>query len=490
MARRSVADLTREVQRLAAEVKARRAEVRSGNDAADQQRIARARADVLAFGEYVFGETNYGFHQEIQRAWDRHDRLLIEAPPDTGKTQQVLRRLLWMIGRNPNIRIGIVTARIESAKKWVKLLATALRHPRYRAVFPHIKPTEPWNTTTLCVDRTALLQDPTVQTVTLGGRWTGAHVDVLLLDDVLTTASTTTPAMRAKTVEWIDGNDGLPRLAPGGRCVVLGNTWFKDDAIQTLAKRPGWFHLRMPLTDPEVTYSAMPERFPVASLRKIRADSTARAFNTTYCCNPKSDEDSIFRAEWLDRPTPIRWSPTYRIKPGERIAIGVDLAMGLTDAHDKTAFAVVLEDQSHDLHVVYVESGRWTGPQIIDRMVALEQAFPGAIFRVESVQAQRYILDFARQKLRAPVIPHFTSGGANGGQQTHKAWGMERVAALAEQGRLGLCRDGRDQLPTAGEALRTGLMEYSPVRHVADEAMALLFATTQLTLPQGSIRAF
>ena len=80
--------------------------------------------DVNAFIEYIVVDPETGllcqqqpFHEEWQYLISEYNRVLIVAPRGHGKTMQVAARIVWEIGRNPNIRIKIIGATEEKAKE-------------------------------------------------------------------------------------------------------------------------------------------------------------------------------------------------------------------------------------------------------------------------------------------------------------------------------------------------------------------------------------
>ena len=84
--------------------------------AAGLQRLLSPPLDVNDFAELCFTDTAGGLlrqarvHGDLQAFLDRHRLALIELPRDHGKSVQICIRILWELGRNPNLRVKIVCA--------------------------------------------------------------------------------------------------------------------------------------------------------------------------------------------------------------------------------------------------------------------------------------------------------------------------------------------------------------------------------------------
>lgn len=78
--------------------------------------IRSARADPVAFLRYLLldpaapADPMPEVHTALQNHLSAHRLALVELPRDHGKTTQVCLRVLWELGRAPNLRIKIVCA--------------------------------------------------------------------------------------------------------------------------------------------------------------------------------------------------------------------------------------------------------------------------------------------------------------------------------------------------------------------------------------------
>ncbi|HDD70710.1 MAG TPA: hypothetical protein ENF94_00965, partial [Candidatus Woesearchaeota archaeon] len=103
---------------------------------------------------------------------------LIQIPRDHGKSALALARVLWELGKNPNLLIKIVCASEEQAKKRIAFLRQHIeQNKNLKELFPHLRPHPnlSWSTTQLFVDRSLISVDPSVEACGVLGTHTGSH---------------------------------------------------------------------------------------------------------------------------------------------------------------------------------------------------------------------------------------------------------------------------------------------------------------------------
>ena len=111
-------------------------------EAVRRRNVEAARKSAAAFMEYCFVEESSGmpyeqqwFHDEWHEAFNSHNRVMIIAPRDTAKTSNAVGRTIFELGKDPNLRIKIVSAsdsrakeRRSSASRDNRVTATASSH--------------------------------------------------------------------------------------------------------------------------------------------------------------------------------------------------------------------------------------------------------------------------------------------------------------------------------------------------------------------------
>ena len=113
--------------------------------------IRKARVDPCAFARYLLMDPAGvpdplpEIHKDLQNHLSAHRLALVELPRDHGKTTQVCLRVLWELGRDPNLRIKIVCASESIAVDRSRFLRRSIeQNPRVHRVFPKLRQSEPW----------------------------------------------------------------------------------------------------------------------------------------------------------------------------------------------------------------------------------------------------------------------------------------------------------------------------------------------------------
>jgi hypothetical protein len=141
--------------------------------------IREARRNFPAFVEYVFGWTLAPFHLRWVDAIEHHNRVVVFAPMEHGKTTLMIAFVLWRLGVEPNSRIALVHATHGQA---VKPMAAIREHiqanPRLREVFPELKPATGararWADDEIVVQRSMTSKDASLVAVGVFGPLLGA----------------------------------------------------------------------------------------------------------------------------------------------------------------------------------------------------------------------------------------------------------------------------------------------------------------------------
>lgn len=148
-------------------------------------RVRTARENFGAFMEYCFfDETTRApyrqqwFHDEWSTAWDTSNRCIVIAPRDSGKTSQIVGRVIWELGRNPNLRIKVACAADGRAKERLfEIVQHIIYNERVHEVFPRLRPAETgeWSKHKVIVDRQARHRDASVEALGITATATGGR---------------------------------------------------------------------------------------------------------------------------------------------------------------------------------------------------------------------------------------------------------------------------------------------------------------------------
>ena len=461
-------------------------------------RVALAREDPNVFVPYILRDEETGAeiwqapaHKQYQDMVTDHDLCVIHGHVESGKTQQLsIGRVLFELGRNPNLRVVIIKNTQEDAKKILATISNHIIHnTRLREVFPNLKPMlgAPWNTEQITVERRHGIKDPSVRVIGPEGASLGARIDFLVMDDLLNQENTRTQNSRNKSYNWIKGTL-MGRMSNGmnGRfkIVFIGNAWHPDDAMFRLAK-DGWTHGVYPVRDPITRKSLWPERWSDERIKEAFSPrgmgplEAARALD----CVARTEEASRFRQEWINAclaqgknmefPYSLDQLPESERPKTIRTFTGVDLGVGKELTHDWTVLFTIMVLEDGKFRVLQIERGKWTSPEIIEKIRETHYRYNSTIL-VESNAAQRYIVDFVRDKYKKiPIKPFTTRGTKTVNNKNHPEFGVEGIANEMA-GRMWVIPSDSDGRPLNEEtkAWIDGMLYYDPLGHTDDLLMA------------------
>lgn len=269
----------------------------------------------------------------VAAAEGRIKRLAISLPPQEGKSQRVSRRFpLWLLTRNPDLRIVIAGYELGIARRWGREIRNDIAADTGRldlAVRRDSSAAHEWQ-----LDG----RKGGVYCVGIGGALTGRPADLMIIDD---------PHKNRKEAEsekirqgiwdwWTD--TARTRLAPGAPVVVIQTRWHEDDLTgRLIADSPGeWQVLNIPAqanhrpdkgqTDPlgrepgqylESTRGRQIPR-PIGSCGRhpdraccdwddIKDDVKSRAWEALYQGEPSPPTGSVFKKSWWARYERPQW---------------------------------------------------------------------------------------------------------------------------------------------------------------------------------------
>jgi hypothetical protein len=441
--------------------------------------IEGSRQDPNTFLEYVLQDEETGrhiiqapLHEEWQNLMTRHDRLVIWSATESGKSQQTsIGRVLWELGRNPNLRIAIVSNTYEQAGKIVRSISKYIEQSEeLHAAFPDLKPDEPWTGTQLFVKRKVRSKDPSVQAFGVHGNILGARIDVLILDDVLDYENCRTPALRADLWDWYHATLA-GRLTSRARVWVIGTAFSPEDMLHRFAVNPIWHAIRCPILDPSTSVSRWPERWPPVRIEKRRQELGPLEFARQMLCMARDDSQSRFRRDWIDTCLIRGHGHTLVdrldvVPSGYRVVAGVDLAVKRTAAADMSCIFTLGVHPNGSREVLMIEAGRWSGPDIVSRIVDNHRRYHSIVY-VEDNAAQDFIIQFAREASAVPVKPFNT-----GRNKMSPEFGVESLAAEMAGGKWIIpCRLDGTMHPEVAAWVQE-MLYYDPAGHTGDRLMA------------------
>lgn len=449
--------------------------------------VSMARTDFATFCEYVARDEETGarieledMHERMCDAVETHPWLVVKAHPESGKTNLlVVMRVLFRLGQNPNLRIGLVSSVRDVAKKNLAAIAKYIETSKeLRAVFPDLKPSESgtWTTETLTVARTNIMRDASVQTIGVHGTIQGARLDEVYGDDILDFENTRTKAMREDTSRWFR----TAILARANRCVFLTNAWHPEDLSVELVKSRGFVELKFPVLKADGS-SSWERRWPLERIQERREKIGELEFARLFLCRPRDDGAQVFTTESIERCK--RRGVGYALVPylDDRhvpddafVVTGVDLAVTRRMKGAVTAMYTLFIHPNGVRQIIGARSGRWGARQILDNLTEVGDAY-GGVAVVEDNGAQRYLVEIAQEldtDISIPVLAHTT-----GRNKIDPTLGVDSMAAEFDAGRWIIPVERGT--PSAEIVAMLGELEvYDPANHPGDRLMALWMART------------
>lgn len=399
----------------------------------------------------------------------------------THNSNQIRWRIEWELGRNPNLRIGLVSSSQIGmpAKLLAGIRATIESSRALRYVFPELRPStvqKKWGDSAITVARADNSLDPSVQIFGPGGKILGSRLDLIIVDDLCNHDNTRTEILRDKMYEFVTGPMLSRFSGKGGRVWFIGNTWHGDDVLHRLertgdyaVKRYSAFKPHPEIEDEEVP--TIPELWTIEKLRAREKALGARSKPLLRNILLSQDETRI-KEDWIRRcldrgrglDLPTSWNPA-----DAPTFTGVDLGVGNDPKHgDLTAIFTLALLPDGSRRVLDIRSGRWTGPKTLEEITKVHHAY-GSIVYVENNGQQAFLHQFASQISAVPLKSHTTT-------QTNKydfAFGIESLGVEFSNAKW-VIPSKPDGTPLT-EELSKWLFEagaYTPSEHPGDRLIA------------------
>lgn len=462
--------------------------------AADAEHCVAARTSFPAFLTYVIREEGTGNRIRLakhQRNWchdlDDNARLVLMAHLESSKTSILnVARILFELGQNNDLRfilVGSTSALPEkvgdSVRKYIETSEALHR------VFPGLKPSIPWNSGAFTVQRETQSKDPSVQCVGLGGHILGSRADRIIGDDIVDYENSRTPHRRQEVINWWNA-DLIGRLTKNGRAWVLGTAWHpgpeNPDLLHWLEQN-GWTTKRYAVLD-EKGEPRWPERWPMERILAF-AKANPLEYRRQLFVEARDESAARFKKEWITRCQQRGADKRFEhhiqvVPPGYRTYTGVDLAASQDAKADLTCLFTIMVHPNEDREVLCIESGRWTAPEIVDRMIDTNERYLSTMI-VESNGQQKYITQFLTNRSAIPVKPFLTTAS----NKMNHHFGIESLAVEMSNGKWIIPTLGGMNQETA--AWVGEMLFYTPDAHTGDRLISSWFAREGARIPGKKI---
>jgi len=378
--------------------------------ALDEQLRRKASGDINAFCMYVFNWENQWFHKEWHYCIDTHQYILIISPRDHGKSSQIsVARVLFELGRNPDLRIKVVSQSDPRAANILSEITDHILHnKRLHAVFPKLKPAKgkPWTQHKVYVQREIISKDPSVESLGILSTATGARADLIIFDDVVDFRNAIqNPKLRDVVKEaffsvWVN------LLEPEGRLVYICTLWHRDDLSHALMAMDAYHTIFYSI--PEGSFEPIwPSKWPEEMLRRRCEEIGKREFDRSFRNIALSSEDTLFKDEFIEACFVDAVAPPKGLKT----FAGVDLAAGKGKKAKFNVLFTIAVDRKGRRWRQEILRGRFTAPQFARIIIAAYDRFNHEAIMVENNAYQESMIEWMRELGRKDVpIVGFTTG--------------------------------------------------------------------------------
>lgn len=437
----------------------------------------------------------------------------------THNSSNIALRLLWEIGRNPDIRILIASKNKNpegTGAKAVKQLRSYIQTSKeFHEVFPEIRPAMPWKEKIFCVKRKTQARESTVQLGSFGDYVKGSRFNIIFLDDWYDEQSAASPTDRNKLMRWIETLQD--RLLDDGRMIVCCNAIHPDDPahrIERLAlEKPHkytWRVKRFPVYEPpdydidlDEVRPVNPIFWPIRRIRDMKNSMSELEFRRLYLCSAIDESGSAFHHETVARAFRPENEPggsgdtesremslrTQR-ETGCQVVVGVDFGAKQHARADKTVLtAVAYYPRTDTRQVLWIESGRWRSDVVAQKIVEFDRRFRPATMMLETSGQQEMIFGTIDLQMKLyerdadpdepvpyPPCQGYSTTAAN---KWSKVSGVEMISSQISAGRWvfpAIHSDGKSPIHGELAQLKAGMVGYVRGQHTADHLMSLWLA--------------
>lgn len=228
------------------------AEMAKGLLASSDLEVAAAKTDICAFAEYVMRDPQgrpiklQDFHRAMLQALTSDRFILIKAFRGSGKSVLIsVCYPLWLIMKNRDVRIMLVTAADPLAKQWLRNIEQYMNTPQYMKLVGGSLIPQPgeglmWTSEEKMVrGRTNTGTGATLLALGVHGQIRGRRVDHAICDDLINESNSHTQYQREVLSHWfhsavIPTLDHDPADVLSGQCVVVGTPLYDADLMSTL----------------------------------------------------------------------------------------------------------------------------------------------------------------------------------------------------------------------------------------------------------------
>lgn len=339
----------------------------------------------------------------------------------------------WRIVRDPSVSIVYLSATSDLAESQLRTIKSTLDSPIVRKFWPELVNAdegkrEKWTTTEICVDdprrKSEGTRDSTVKAGGLTTNITGAHCDLIVLDDMVVPKNNTEEGRRQVISQY---SQLQSILNPGGAILAVGTRYHPKDIYSTMqetmveiyndndelvGREPQWEILQRSVEENgEFLWNRQKRKdgkyygFDFRELARIKANYIDTSqFYAQYYNDPNDEGNALITPdmfEYYNRDHLYTKAGVYYLKDRPlNVYAAIDFAFSLAKGADSTSIVVVGVDADNNRYVLDID--RFKTDRIQDyynHIIALHNKYNLKKLRAEVTVAQQVIVTALKDKL-------------------------------------------------------------------------------------------
>ncbi len=200
--------------------------------------------------QFETADFHHNWITSINKALSKGGQQMILSPPRHGKTELLIHFVIWLICRNPNIRILWVGGNEDISRNAISSVMDTLdANEKLIEDFcgpggtfkPSSRTGKSWsqNGFTVATRTVSGIKSPTMVGIGRGGKILSRDCDIIIADDIEDFSSTMQPASRRNTKNWWTTTLGS-RKEEHTAMVVIGSRQHPDDLYSALLENEAW----------------------------------------------------------------------------------------------------------------------------------------------------------------------------------------------------------------------------------------------------------
>lgn len=342
-----------------------------------EQKVRKARSSFLDFRQLVNKKLKVNWWQEevtheLEQYYHKlinneRPKLVIEAPPQHGKSYLVIEFISWVAGLNPDLK-SIYTSFSDRLGIRANLrLQRIFDSDIYSRIFPDTKLT-PRGAKSGALRNMDMLEyvgrDGSFRNTTVRGSITGETLDLGIIDDPIRgRADANSITVRNSTWDWFT-DDFFTRFSEEAGLLAILTRWHVDDPIGRLLEADKTVKV---LSYPAIAIhdekhrkegeALFPEHKSLEFLLERKKILPPANFEALYQQNPYIADGGIFKTEWFK---------SYRVLPKLKFTvITVDTAQKTKEQNDYSVFALWGQGEDGNAYLIDILRGKWESPDLI-----------------------------------------------------------------------------------------------------------------------------